>query len=50
LNPTDLAAGLEFQHPARLDDGVRWPVSFAVQRWTPAVEKKVAQLVTAAVS
>ncbi len=41
---------LEFQDPAHLDDGVMWPVSFALTQWTPAVEERVAQLVTAAVS
>jgi uncharacterized protein YdhG (YjbR/CyaY superfamily) len=41
---------LEFQDAANLDDGDLWPVSFALQKWTPAVEQKVAQLVKAAVS
>jgi uncharacterized protein YdhG (YjbR/CyaY superfamily) len=41
---------LEFQDSARLDDGDLWPVSFAVQRWSPAVEKKVVALVKAATS
>jgi uncharacterized protein YdhG (YjbR/CyaY superfamily) len=41
---------LEFQDPARLDDGDCWPVSFALTTWTPAVEKKVTELVAAAVS
>jgi uncharacterized protein YdhG (YjbR/CyaY superfamily) len=41
---------LEFQDPSRLDDGDMWPVSFALVAWTPAVEKKVAELVGAAVS
>jgi uncharacterized protein YdhG (YjbR/CyaY superfamily) len=41
---------LEFQDPAHLDDGVMWPVSFALVRWTPEVEQEVARLVTAAVS
>src|SRR5215208_2514113 len=27
---------LEFQDPARLDDGDMWPVSFALEKWTPA--------------
>lgn len=36
---------LEFQDPARLDDGEMWPVSFAVTAWTPAVAQKVAELV-----
>jgi len=41
---------LEFQDPANLDDGDIWAVSFALPRWTPAVEKKVAELMRAAVS
>jgi len=41
---------LEFQDSARLDDGDLWPVGFAIQRWTPAVEKQVAELVGRAVS
>lgn len=41
---------LEFQDAANLDDGDVWPVSFAIQKWTPAVEQKVAELVKAAVS
>src|SRR3954470_9671255 len=41
---------LEFQDSAHLDDGDMWPVSFALQTWTPAVEKAVANLVTAATS
>ena len=41
---------LEFQDPASLDDGDIWPVSFALTTWTPAVEKKIAELVTTAIS
>ena len=41
---------LEFQDPANLDDGEMWPVSFALTKWSPAVEKKVVELVKAAVS
>jgi len=41
---------LEFQDAAKLDDGDLWPVSFALQKWSPAVERKVAELVKAAVS
>jgi uncharacterized protein YdhG (YjbR/CyaY superfamily) len=41
---------LEFQDSARLDDGDMWPVSFALATWSPAVEKKVAELVSAAIS
>src|SRR6185312_11297404 len=41
---------LEFQDSAHLDDGEVWPVGFAMTRWTPEVEKRVTELVTAAVS
>jgi uncharacterized protein YdhG (YjbR/CyaY superfamily) len=41
---------LEFQDAANLDDGDVWPVSFALQKWSPAVEQKVVELVQAAVS
>jgi uncharacterized protein YdhG (YjbR/CyaY superfamily) len=41
---------LEFQDASNLDDGDLWPVSFAIRNWSPAVEKKVAELVAAAVS
>ena len=41
---------LEFQDSAHLDDGEMWPVGFAIVTWTPLVEKKVADLVSAAVS
>jgi uncharacterized protein YdhG (YjbR/CyaY superfamily) len=39
-----------FQDTANLDDGDLWPVSYALQKWTSTVEKKVAELVTAALS
>ena len=41
---------LGFQDPANLDDGDIWPVSYALMNWSPAVEKKVAELVKAAMS
>jgi uncharacterized protein YdhG (YjbR/CyaY superfamily) len=41
---------LGFQDAARLDDGDLWPVSYALQGWSPAVEQKVVELVKAAVS
>jgi uncharacterized protein YdhG (YjbR/CyaY superfamily) len=41
---------LEFQDAANLDDGEMWAVSYALQKWSPAVEKKVAELVRTAVS
>ena len=41
---------LGFQDAASLDDGEIWPVSYALTRWSPAVQKRVVQLVRAAVS
>ncbi len=41
---------LGFQDTANLDDGDLWPVAYALQEWTPAVEKKVVELVRAATS
>ena len=43
-------SSLEFQDSARLDDGDVWPIGFAIQQWSPEVEKKVAELVAAAIS
>ncbi len=43
-------ASSDIQDTANLDDGDLWPVSFALQKWSPAVERKVVELVTAAVS
>lgn len=41
---------LGFMEAANLDDGDLWPVSYAVQKWSPEVEAKVVELVKAAVS
>jgi uncharacterized protein YdhG (YjbR/CyaY superfamily) len=41
---------LGFQDAANLDDGDMWPVAYALQDWSPLVEKKVAELVKAAIS
>jgi uncharacterized protein YdhG (YjbR/CyaY superfamily) len=41
---------LGFQDAANLDDGDMWPVSYALRKWSPVVEKKVVQLVKAAIS
>jgi len=41
---------LGFQDAANLDDGDVWPVSYALMEWTPAAEKKVTELVKAAIS
>ncbi len=41
---------LGFQESASLDDGDMWPVSYALMKWSPTVEKKVVQLVKAAIS
>jgi uncharacterized protein YdhG (YjbR/CyaY superfamily) len=39
-----------FQDAAHLDDGDLWPVSYALQAWSPAVEKALTALVKAAVA
>jgi uncharacterized protein YdhG (YjbR/CyaY superfamily) len=41
---------LGFQDAANLDDGDLWPIAYALQRWSPAVEEKVVELVKAAIS
>jgi len=41
---------LGFQETANLDDGDMWPVSYALLRWSPAIEQRVTELVRAAVS
>ncbi len=41
---------LGFEQASNLDDGDMWPTSYALLKWSPAVEKKVAQLVKAAVT
>ena len=41
---------LECQDSANLDDGDLWPVSYALKKWIPAVDKKVIELVEAAIS
>ena len=41
---------LGFQDAANLDDGDVWPVAYALIDWGPTVEKKIAELVKAAVS
>lgn len=41
---------LGFQDAANLDDGDIWPASFALVRWSAAVERKVVALVRKAVS
>ena len=41
---------LGFQDAANLDDRDLWPVSYALKKWSPLVEKKIAELVKAATS
>jgi uncharacterized protein YdhG (YjbR/CyaY superfamily) len=43
-------ASIGFQDNARLDDGDMWPVSYALIAWTPEVERKLIQLIKAAVA
>lgn len=40
---------LGFQDVANLDDGDLWPVAYALRTWSAEVERKVAELVRAAV-
>ena len=40
----------EMHFVAALDDGDLWPVAYALFKWSPVVEKKVASLVKAATS
>jgi len=40
---------LGFQDAANLDDGDLWPVAYALKDWSPVVEKRVVELVQAAV-
>ena len=42
-------ATIGFEDRAALDDGDVWPIGFAVRNWTPAVEKKLTELVRKAV-
>src|ERR1700730_14118831 len=46
----DRYSTLGFQDAANLDDGDLWPVTYALQKWSPTVEKKVAELVKTAIS
>jgi uncharacterized protein YdhG (YjbR/CyaY superfamily) len=41
---------LGFQEAANLDDDDMWPVSYALLKWSPVVEKRVVELVKAAIS
>jgi uncharacterized protein YdhG (YjbR/CyaY superfamily) len=40
---------LGFEGAARLEDGDMWPTVYAIVAWTPAVEEKVAALVSTAI-
>jgi len=41
---------LGFQDAANLDEGDLWPVSYALHKWSAVVEKKIVEVVKAAVS
>jgi len=41
---------LGFQDAANLDDDDLWPVAYALQAWSPTVEKRIVELLRAAVS
>lgn len=38
-------AALNFEDPAKLDDGDMWPTAYAIAKLTPAVEARLAQLI-----
>ncbi|NBO45855.1 MAG: hypothetical protein EBU85_02385 [Actinobacteria bacterium] len=38
-------ATLGFSDSAQLDDGAMWPAAFALTKWTPAVAKRVRELI-----
>ena len=38
-----------FEDRAKLDDGDMWPIGFALRKWTPAVEKRLTELVKKAI-
>jgi uncharacterized protein YdhG (YjbR/CyaY superfamily) len=39
-----------FNDTAKLDDGDIWPIMFAIQRWSPAVEKQIVAMVKKSVA
>lgn len=41
---------LGFKGGGPLDDGSVWPVAYAIQDWTPAVEKRVTALINQALA
>jgi uncharacterized protein YdhG (YjbR/CyaY superfamily) len=41
---------LGFHDTANLDDGDLWPVSYALRKWSPEVEKQVVELIRSAIS
>ena len=43
-------ATLGFNDAANLDEGDMWPIAFAIKELTPAVEERIATLITDAVS
>jgi hypothetical protein len=47
---TSRYAQFGFDETANLDDGAMWPVAFALQEWTPAVEERIVALVRKAAS
>ena len=43
-------ATLGFQDSANLDDGDLWPTAYALQKWSPTVEKRIVALVKSAIA
>lgn len=46
----DRYSTLGFEQAAHLDDGEMWPVAYALTKWTPKMEKQIAERVRAAIS
>jgi hypothetical protein len=46
--PGEEPVGGDEGYRGNLDDGDQWPVSYAIKKWSPVVEKKVVELVKAA--
>ena len=43
-------ATIGFEDRATLDDGDMWPIGFAVRSWTPAIERRLSDLIATAVA
>jgi len=50
VGPSLLMEGRHDAEPLRVTNGDMWPVSYALQEWSPVAEKRVIELVKAAIS